>query len=124
MSAKSKLSTEIQIAKSDDELLRECKVDTFRSSGPGGQHVNKTESGVRLKHIPTGIVVTSRVERSQFRNKARCLQELRRRIEKLNHRPAKRIRTNVPRGVKIKTLEEKARRSKVKQLRTKPRRDD
>ena len=108
----------------DEDLLRECEIETFRSSGPGGQHVNKTESAVRLKHIPSGLVVTSQQERSQHRNKALCLQRLRKKIEQLNYRPAKRIRTRIPRSSKTRTLEEKARRSQIKRLRSKPSTDE
>ena len=114
----------IKIPESDDDLLRECEVETFRSSGPGGQHVNKTESAVRLRHSASGIVVTSQEERSQHRNKALCLQKLRKKIEKLNYRPAKRVPTRVPGSVKIRTLESKARRSRVKRLRAKPGMDE
>jgi len=114
----------IILPESDEDLLRECVVDTFRSSGPGGQHVNKTESAVRLRHLPTGIVVTSQQERSQHRNKALCLQKLRERVRQLNHRPARRVPTRVPRGSKTRTLEAKARRSRVKRLRAKPSADE
>ena len=114
----------IRLPESDEELLRECEVDTFRSSGPGGQHVNKTESAVRLKHLPSGVVVTSQEDRSQHRNKALCLQKLRAKVEQLNYRPAKRVPTRVPRSVKNRTLEEKARRSRIKQLRSKPTADE
>jgi ribosome-associated protein len=108
----------------DEELLRECEVETFRSSGPGGQHVNKTESAVRLRHLPSGVVVTSRQERSQHRNKALCLERLREKVAHLNHRPAKRVTTRVPRSAKNRTLEEKARRSQIKRLRSKPSSDE
>ena len=108
----------------DKGLLRECEVETFRSTGPGGQHVNKTESGVRLRHPPSGIVVTSQQERSQHRNKAICLQKLRKKIEQLNHRRAKRVPTRIPRSAKNRTLEEKARRAQIKRLRTKPSTDE
>ena len=114
----------ILLPESDEDLLRECEVDTFRSSGPGGQHVNKTESAVRLTHMPSGVVVTCREERSQHRNKALCLEKLRERIEQLNHRPATRVPTRVPRSVKVRTLEEKTRRSHIKRLRSKPSNDE
>jgi peptide chain release factor 2 len=114
----------ILLPESDADLLRECNVDTFRASGPGGQHVNKTESAVRLTHLPSGIVVTSQQERSQHRNKALCLEKLRVKIERMNYRPAKRVPTRVPRSVKNRTLEEKARRAKIKRLRSKPSADE
>ena len=96
----------------------------MRSSGPGGQHVNKTESAVRLRHLPSGLVVTSQQERSQYRNKSLCLEKLREKIEKLNYRAPKRVPTRVPRSVKVRTLEEKARRSNIKRLRSKPSTDE
>jgi protein subunit release factor B len=114
----------IILPESDEDLLRECEVETFRASGPGGQHVNKTESAVRLRHLPSGIVVTSRQERSQHRNKALCLQRLRKKIELLNHVPTERVATRVPRSVKNRTLEAKARRSQIKRLRSRPSQDE
>jgi len=108
----------------DEDLLRECEIETFRSSGPGGQHVNKTESAVRLRHLPSGIVVSSQQERSQHRNKALCLQRLRQKVARLNYRPPKRVPTRVPRSAKNRTLEAKARRSQIKRLRSKPSRDE
>jgi peptide chain release factor 2 len=110
----------IILPESDEDLLRECEVQTFRSSGPGGQHVNKTESGVRLKHLSSGVVVTSQQDRSQHRNKVLCLQRLRKKIAELNYRPAKRVRTRIPQSAKNRTLEEKSRRSEIKRLRAKP----
>ena len=114
----------IQLPDSDEELLRECEVETFRSSGPGGQHVNKTESAVRLRHTRSGVVVTSQQERSQHRNKQVCLDKLREKVAKLNYRQAKRVATRVPAAVKKRTLEEKARRAELKRLRTKPSMDE
>ena len=57
--------------------MNELKIDTFRSSGAGGQHVNKTESAIRVTYLPTGLVVECQDERSQYKNKDRALQIMR-----------------------------------------------
>ena len=61
------------IPDSDEELISEYKIETFRSSGKGGQHANKTESAVRLTHIQSGIQVTCQDNRSQYLNKIKCI---------------------------------------------------
>lgn len=103
----------------DDDLLDECHVVAYRSSGSGGQHVNTTDSAVRLTHLPTGIVVTCQEERSQYLNKRICLIKLRKEVERRNYKKPKRIATKVPKSVKNKNLEKKRLKSAKKQLRGK-----
>lgn len=108
------------IPESDEELLDQCRIETFMAGGKGGQHQNRTESGVRLTHLPTGVVVTAREERSQHRNKAAALARLRARLVALAHRPPPRISTRVPNREKEKRLLEKKRRGRLKKLRKSP----
>src|SRR5579872_3261333 len=64
-------------ALSDERLLAQCAVDTYRASGPGGQKRNKTSSAVRLRHPPSGLIVIAEESRSQHENRARALRRLR-----------------------------------------------
>lgn len=109
----------IYLPPGDEELLQECEVTAFRSSGSGGQHVNVTDSAVRLRHLPTGLVITSQKERSQLLNKRECLLKLREKVKKLNYRKPKRIATKVPKGVKLRNKEQKKKASAKKRERTK-----
>ena len=118
------LNTPIQIPDSDEELLGQCKVETFRSSGKGGQHANKTESAVRLTHVPTSIKVLCQDERSQYQNKMKCLKSLRKRINDYNYTPKKRIQTKPTHSSVINRLNKKKIQSQKKKLRQKPEIED
>jgi protein subunit release factor B len=120
MTAEPQLPDGYEIPEDDDALLAECRLETFRSGGPGGQHQNKTESGVRLVHAPTGIFAIARESRSQHRNRKLALARLRAALEEQGREKEPRKPTRVPRREKEKRLEEKRRRSDVKRARRKP----
>lgn len=110
----------IRLPPDDDDLLKECQVTAFRATGSGGQHVNVTNSAVRLVHLPTGIIVTSQEQRSQYLNKRMCMAKLREKVSKLNYRKPKRIATRISSAVKKKNLEKKKKDSQKKRNRQAP----
>jgi protein subunit release factor A len=99
----------------DEHLLRECEESFFVASGPGGQHRNKTSSGVRLAHLPSGIVITATERRSQLMNRGAALERLRERLKQKSFVPVARKKTKVSRGLKRRRLEDKRKHSEKKQ---------
>ena len=107
-----------------EELIRQCRVDTFRSSGKGGQHANKTDSAIRLTHLPTGVVVVCQDERSQFRNKEIALHRLRKKLKLLEKKRKKRISTRPTTASNERRILSKKMRSEKKEMRKKPKTDE
>ncbi len=98
-------------------LLLECDVTPYRSSGPGGQKKNKTESSVRIRHIPTGIVRIATESRSQSANKLRALSRIHDALEARRRKPKRRIATQPSKVARERRLEEKKRRARTKEQR-------
>ena len=107
-----------------ETLEREVLVDVFRASGPGGQHVNKTESALRLTHPPSGVVVTAQDSPSQHRNRETAFARLVERLRRLNHVPKKRVPTKPSRAARERRLGEKKQRGAKKQARGRVRGDE
>lgn len=108
----------------DEALLAECDVHVFRSTGPGGQSVNTTESAVRLVHRPTGVTVVCRRERSQLRNKNECVRRLRARLEALGRTRTPRVATRPSFAARKRRVDEKVRRARIKRTRRPPSGDE
>lgn len=100
-----------------EELAAGCDVQAFHASGPGGQCVNTTDSAVRMTHRETGLTVTSRESRSQYRNRQLCLQKLRAEFERRAMPPKVRHATRPSRAARARRMDEKTRRGQIKRLR-------
>lgn len=100
-----------------EDVERECDVQAFRASGPGGQCVNTTDSAVRMTHGPSGITVTSRESRSQFRNRQLCLQKLRAEFARQAVPPKVRRATKPSRRARERRLADKRHRAQTKAAR-------
>lgn len=102
---------------SREALERDSSVEFYNSGGPGGQHKNKTDNAVRLRHAPSGVVVTATEERSRIRNVEKAYERLAAKLEQLNHVPKKRRPTRPTLGSKRRRVEGKVKRGAIKRLR-------
>ena len=100
-----------------EELARDCVFEAFRGHGPGGQGINTTDSAVRARHLPTGIVVTCRESRSQFQNRQRCLRKIREELERRGAPRRHRVPTRPTRASQTRRVDDKKAHGQTKRLR-------
>ncbi len=103
-----------------ETLEREVEVEFFKATGPGGQHRNKRETAVRLRHLPSGVVVTAVERRSQARNLDVAYERLAAKLEEMNFVPVERKPTKPSRAAKEKRLEDKKKQASKKAVRREP----
>jgi protein subunit release factor A len=101
-----------------ERLARDCDVVPFKSSGPGGQKKNKTESSVRVRHRPTGVTRIATESRSQLRNRVTALERVWLELKRRAKKPKPRVKTKPGKGAVEKRLAEKKQRSLIKRART------
>lgn len=110
-----------QIYPTDRESLeRDSDIDYFIASGPGGQHRNKVETGVRLVHRPTGIVVTATERRSQRANREAAFERLRARLEEIQRVETPRVSTHPTKASRERRVSEKRLTGVRKRMRSAP----
>ena len=100
-----------------ERLARDCDVTPFKSSGPGGQKKNKTESSVRVRHRPTGITRIATESRSQTRNREAALERVWDELQRRARRRKPRVPTRPTAGARERRLESKRRSGETKRLR-------
>ncbi|HLZ57622.1 MAG TPA: peptide chain release factor-like protein [Ktedonosporobacter sp.] len=103
-----------------ESLERDCDMEFFIASGPGGQHRNKVETGVRLTHRPSGIAVTATERRSQYANREAAFERMAARLEALQRPEIPRRPTRPTAASRTRRLESKRRASVLKRQRTAP----
>jgi protein subunit release factor A len=101
-------------------LERDCDMDFFIATGPGGQNRNKVETGVRLVHRPTGVMVTATERRSQHANREAAFERMAARLEEMQRVQTPRVATKPTAGSRERRLDAKRRASTVKRLRAAP----
>ncbi len=99
------------------KLLADIEVETYRASGPGGQHRNKTESAVRMTHRPTGLVRVATEHRSQLRNRQLALERIWRALEARKRKPKPRVATRPSKASQERRLATKQRDAAKKRMR-------
>ena len=96
---------------------QDIRIDYFRGSGPGGQHRNTSETGVRITHLPTGMVVTATESRSRHQNLQKAMQRLEEKLAAKNRKQKRRVATRPGRGAIARRLDAKRKQSEKKRNR-------